>query len=243
MARPLTGQVLERAGKRGSTFALRFRAYGQRQYLTLGGAAEGWTRAKAEQELANVLADVRRGLWKPNTPELVEAPAEVPTFHLYASEWIVRMEARGLGERTLEDYRWALELHLLPFFARLRLDEITKRHVDNYAAAKLQGGRLSAGCVNKTICRLSQILGEAFEYEIISANPAAGKRRRLKAARPRRPWVEPEQLMALLEAAEPILGGRGRPLFSTLAGAGLRIGEALDLRWRDVNLARGTLGR
>ena len=32
-----------------------------------------------------------------------------------------------------------------------------------------------------------------------------------------------------------------RPLLSTLAGAGLRIGEACALEWRDVNLSRGTL--
>ena len=37
------------------------------------------------------------------------------------------------------------------------------------------------------------------------------------------------------------LGRRGRPLLATLAGAGLRIQEALDLERRHVNLARGTL--
>ena len=36
MARPPTGQVLERAGKRGRTFAIRFRAYGKREYVTAG---------------------------------------------------------------------------------------------------------------------------------------------------------------------------------------------------------------
>src|SRR5687768_17303069 len=60
MPRKPTGEVLER--RRGATviYALRFRAYGQRRYLTLGTKAEGWTRARAEEELQNVLADVRR---------------------------------------------------------------------------------------------------------------------------------------------------------------------------------------
>lgn len=43
MARPATGQVLERQGKRGRTFAIRFRAYGQRQYVTTAAT----TRAAA----------------------------------------------------------------------------------------------------------------------------------------------------------------------------------------------------
>ena len=77
--------------------------------------------------------------------------------------------------------------------------------------------------------RLSQILELAVEYELIEGNPAAGKRRRLKATKPRRPWVEPEQLPALLDGAEGRLAGRGRPLLATLAVAGLRIDEALSL--------------
>ncbi len=68
MARPPTGQVLERTTGRGRTYALRFRAYGKRHYLTLGAGEEGWSRRHAEEELANVLADVRRGIWKPPTP-------------------------------------------------------------------------------------------------------------------------------------------------------------------------------
>ena len=41
MSRPATGQVLERKGKSGTTYALRFRAYGRRQYVTLGTRDEG----------------------------------------------------------------------------------------------------------------------------------------------------------------------------------------------------------
>src|SRR5688572_14673638 len=90
MARKATGQVVERKRKGGRVFALRFRAHGERQYVTLGRFEDGWTRRKAEVELENVLADVRRGIWQPPAPEPelgVEAKQE-PDFHRFASDWV-----------------------------------------------------------------------------------------------------------------------------------------------------------
>jgi hypothetical protein len=57
------GQVIERRLKSGRIYAIRFHVYGRRRYLTLGHESEGWTRRRAEDALANVLADVRRDLW------------------------------------------------------------------------------------------------------------------------------------------------------------------------------------
>jgi len=77
------------------------------------------------------------------------------------------------------------------------------------------------------------VLETAVEYGLIPSNPAAGKRRKLKNTRPVRSWVEPEQLPAFLAAAP---SGMGRMLLGLLAGSGLRIDEALTLRWRHVDL-------
>ena len=250
MARAPTGQVLKRRGKRGTVYALRFRALGERRYVTLG--PEVTTQAQADEALTSVLAEVRLALWRPPAVEVDIGEREEQTFHEFASEWL---EARRpeLTARTYDDYKWSLTHHLLPFYKNHRLSEITVREVDRYKTAKLAEGVLSANTLNKTLTRLSQILSLAAEYELIPANPAAGKRRRVKGTKPRRPWVEPEQLMTLLEAAEAVdsevrserkvalLGGRGRPLLATLAGTGLRIDEALSVQRTHVNTAKGTL--
>ncbi|MBA2636828.1 MAG: tyrosine-type recombinase/integrase [Solirubrobacterales bacterium] len=84
-------------------------------------------------------------------------------------------------------------------------------------------------------------------YGHAPANPAAGKRRKLKTTRPQRPFLEPAQVTALLDAASQLDGedrsGRRyrRPLLATAAFAGLRVGELLSLTWGDVNLATGTI--
>jgi integrase len=237
MARKATGQVIAPKGKQQRSFAIRFPAYGKRRFVTLGRPEDGWTRQKAEEELQNVLADVRRGIWQPDEP--TPAPAEPepePTFHEFATAWLRNGES-GWRPKTIRDYRWALELHLLPYFAQHQLSEITVEQVDHDKAAKLREGRLAPNSINKTITRLAQILEVAVEYERIERNPAKGKRRRVKGTQPRRTWVEPEQLPALLDAADPHL----RPIVATLAGGGLRISEACALNWSDVRLATGTL--
>ncbi|HMJ02272.1 MAG TPA: site-specific integrase [Conexibacter sp.] len=268
MPRKPTGQVIERDRKRGRTFAVRFRAYGERHLVTLGTVDEGWTRPRAEQELENILADVRRGIWQPPHPDVVDAaPApRDPTFHEFASEWFEGVEL-GLKPRTRVDYRWRLSNHLLPYFAGHRLSAITVEEVDRYRRAKereravLERARaqqvtrppadrerlarpLSNGSINKTIRLLAQVLQQAVEYGLVDRNPATGKRRMLREAKPSRSYLQPAQVKALLAASHKLDeearhgdAGRRWPLLATLVLAGLRISEALDLRWRDVNLA------
>lgn len=240
MARKATGEVKERQARDGTTtFSIRFRAYGKRRQITLGNSAEGWTRQRAQVELANVLADVRRGFWRPDEPTPVpEQPSEVPTFHAFASDWLALREPE-LSQKTVAVYRWMLTSHLLPVFATYRLSEIKIADVDRYKSAKKREGRLGAAQINKSLKIMSMIFDLAAEYELIpeGQNPASGKRRRLKEPKPERVWIEPEQLPSLLMAADERL----RPLISLLAGGGLRPNEALELDRCDPSLATATV--
>lgn len=141
MTRRSKGEVLRRKVKGGTVFAIRFRAYGKRPYVTLGSIEDGWTRQQAEQELRHVLADVERGVWQPpsRTPE-VEPSGLVPTFHEFASRWLANREPE-LRPKTIGNYRWQLSNHLLPFFAEMAVNEIGPEDVDRYKAQKLRGGR------------------------------------------------------------------------------------------------------
>ena len=251
MPRPATGQVLERDGRGGRTFALRFRAYGRRQYVTLGNAEDGWTRARADTELENVLADVRRGIWRPPEPEpVVEVRAE-PTFHEFASEWLEAVSP-ALARGTVLRYRWQLTDYLLPAFHAHPLSQITVAEVDRYRDERVKEGRLSAGEINKTLVRLGQILDVAEERGLVDRNPLRvnPRRRKLKTSKPRAIWLDQaEQVGALLAAARELdadaRGDRkhvGRcATVATLVFAGLRIEELCGLRWRDVDLASGRL--
>jgi Phage integrase central domain len=231
MRRGHRGQVLELERKAGRTFALRFRAYGKRRYLTLGTADEGWTRRRAEEELENVLADVRRGIWRPQATASTVSGEPNPSFHEFASKWLDAMRHEGLAPTTVATYRWELTHHLLPFFAGHRLAEITISEVDRYRQEKVREGLLNATSINKTIARLAQILDIAVERELIDRNPARGRRRKLRQRAPERTWLDrAEQIEALLQAAgeldsEARVDRRATPrraLLATLTLAGLR---------------------
>lgn len=243
----MPGQVVEYEGKRGRSYSIRFQAYGKRRFITLGNDRDGWTRARAEQELQDVLSDVRRGLWREAAPPPIVVEPKDPTFHEFASEWMAAIRGE-IRKTTADNYAWQLVHHLLPYFAKHRLSQITVQEVDRYRHRKVAEGRLGPKSINETIARLAQILDVAVEYEILERNPAVGRKRRLKAARPRPVHLDAaEQIAALLDAAGDLDAGSNartagrRPFVATLVFGGLRIGEACQLRWRDVDLANGRL--
>jgi integrase len=246
MPRPATGSIVERRGVDGRIYrSLRFHALGRRRTIPLGPVP----RAEAERELAFVMADVARGQWRP--PEPVGSPAEleVPTFHAFAEQWWLLRE-RTWRPKTIKDYRWKLEAHLIPFFGELQLDRITVAEVERYVATKLaeQPRPLSPRSINASITLLAQILEAAVDRDLMPRNPARGRGRKIRERPPTRSYLETAgQITALLDAAAELdTDARAdrrhierHALLATLLFAGLRIGELCALRWRDVDLTTG----
>jgi integrase len=165
-----------------------------------------------------------------------------------------------VDERTVEQWVWALSLHLLPHFAELCPSQITAASVKQFMVAKQaereerdadiaawqrkdprKRGRmpargLSNASINKCLKVLAQVLDEAVDEGYVTENVARGKKRRLRAAKPRRTWLELGQVQALLEAA-----GEHRALLAAMILTGLRVSELTALRWRDLDLAGSRL--
>ena len=102
---------------------------------------------------------------------------------------------------------------------------------------------LSNESINKTLVLLTNILDSAVERGALDTNPARGKRRRLKASRPTRRVLEPDELAEVLATATDMDRsirrdrqiGR-RPMIAVMAKAGLRVTELCQLRWRNVDV-------
>lgn len=208
-----------------------------------GGWDEASARTELGNEMARVRLGIWRRREPPPElviPNLV--PGEVPTFHEYASWWLQAKtdgtigENGGLDENTIKDYRWRICHHLLPFFGRYRLDGIDGDLCLAFKARKLAEARelreqidagadlrdernrrlqpLGLSSVAKIISTLVAILDEAIEDDHITVNPARKKRMKIKVPKPRRTFLERDELAALLDAAAE----QDRPLANVKLG-------------------------
>jgi integrase len=230
--RPATGNIVKPTEKQPS-FALRFTAYGNREYLTLGRPEDGWTLLRAERELAAVLRDVELGTWQPSRRQPPQ-PQHDPRFLEFASDWFA-LKRFEIEPNTARSYRNDLTNHLLPFFAEHRISEFTIAEVDRYREHKVKekavcqaavdAGRplmveivdkrgrrynrvkkpLSARSINMQIDVLEQILEVAVERDLLPSNPAKGRRRRLKVSKARPVYLDSaEHIQVMLEAADEL---------------------------------------
>ncbi len=261
--RKAPGQIVEQCGKRGMAWALRFRLPdGRRVSEKLGQdyGPDAIDRKEAEARAERLLAQVRLGQYRTKQERAAdlaarEAERETPYFLTFSEEWMDRRRVlggrrgTGLSASGENDLSWRLD-HLCSWFGGMKLAEIDEAEVERYATAKrsasVREGGLGATSVNKTLSTLEAILANAVRYRIVDRNVVDGYR--VPGAKYRAEILDrASQVEALLDAAGEkdrtgrLRVGHGRALLAVLVFGGLRIGEALALRWRDIDLASGVL--
>lgn len=185
------------------------------------------------------------------TNQLVEGRSGDPApgrirFEAWVDEW--RRAPGFVRETTLERDESMIRTHVLPAFGRYRLCEIRREDVKAWVEQLSKSGTpgrgagrpLSPSTVHKAHQTLAKILEAAVEDGRIGTNPARGVRLP-KIADEERRFLSPDELVHLEDAVEQVAGPSWSVLVPFLADTGLRIGEALALRWADLNPLRGTV--
>jgi integrase len=202
---------------------------GQRQQVRKGGHK---TRAEAEQALAALVDEANRGQAAHDGGQKVAD---------YLRAWLEAKMRDGLRPNTVVGYRHHIEDFLIPRLGHLRLRDLNPSHVEHALRAIAiptgKGRPLGPATIRRVHATLRSALASAKRRRLITYNPAVDMDLP-KVSRPKaRPW-EPAELGTFLDS----LGGhRLAPLFETIAATGLRRGEALGLRWDDVDLERMVL--
>jgi hypothetical protein len=152
-------------------------------------------------------------------------------FTEYVDGTYIPVVPEQMAVSTKGRYLGILRNYLTPQFGELALRDITTLSVDRYMAG-LGTTKLAHESLDKIRDVLSSILASAVRYGLLLENPAEGVRLpHRRSGRKAKPWITRAQFDALVEfIREPYASMVYVAVFT-----GLRAGELVGLRWRNVH--------
>lgn len=196
------------------------------------GTSDGLTRPQAEKRLRQMMEAHEPTVAADRRLNLKDA----------GELYVTHLEGLDRKSSTIDDYRMILRARLVPFFGDRSLARITPELIEQYVAAKRRAGRAT-----NTIVKDLNLLHGVFKYGVrrkwVLSNPVeAVDRPKSGGASKDIRYLTNEEVDALRRAApNDLLGPTDRVLYLAAAELGLRRGELVALRWRDVDWTAGVV--
>ena len=192
------------------------------------------TKRDAQRILREVLLSVEQGSYvKPNKITLGE----------WLSQWLKDYVSMNTTDRTQESYRYIVEGHLIPSVGKVILADLQPQHIQSYYAEKLSNGRADGegGLSARSVVYHHRILSKALNYAVKMGMVVRNVANLVEPPRVKKVTMNTlstEEVTRFLEAAKET---DYYVFFATLLYTGLRRGELLALRWRNLDLIKGNL--
>jgi integrase len=193
------------------------------------GSREGLTRKQAEVELRRLMHEVR--------------PVATGN-HLTVSEvgerLLLHLGAIGRKPTTLATYRSQFNTHLLPHLGAVPVDRATPEQIEGLIAEMRRSGSSAKTIVN-ALTLLHQIFAFAQRKRWCEVNPCEAVDRPRVEDSTEIHFLTADEIEALLRAVplDHPYGPTDHALYLTAVMSGLRQGELLALRWRDIDWMAG----
>jgi integrase len=202
-----------------------------RGYVSVGGGRRKYVYGKTREEAREKL---KAALRAQSDGTLVVGPRH--TLNQYLAVWLRDTVQPTVRPWTYKGYEVLVRVHIAPELGNVVLDKLTPQHVQ-----ALMNRKLEAGMAPKTVQYMRGVLRTALEqalrWGLVSRNVAAlvdGPR----VERSTHSVLDAEMARVLVEAAP---SDRLGALYVVTLALGLRQGEALGLRWEDVDFEGGLL--
>ncbi len=214
------------------SFILNYRTKAGRERRITIGQFPNWKAVSARQEARRLRQEVDRGGDPLGDLEATRAaPAMAALFDRIEAEHVVRKRTL-----TANEYKRMLRLHIRPHFgqhtkvADVRYEDIEALH----RAVTKKAGPYQA---NRVLALLSKAFNLAVKWRMRPDNPCRGVERNPEHKRQR--YARPDELERLSAALNAHSDKQAVDVIRVLLLTGCRKGEAMTMRWSDIDLATG----
>jgi integrase len=179
------------------------------------------------------------------------------TLKEFAPVFLDRCRARDIKPRTIERYESALKIHILPDLGDKRVRELDRPTVEALIVTKRNGdesrqgqkgddaagrAKLAKGTVLHLLMTMSAILQAAVAVQLLVSNPLGRLAKEMRLNRRKKgdkqnvkAFDQPQLARFLTVAREN--APDAFPVLAVMGLAGLRVGEAMALKWESLDLA------
>lgn len=151
-------------------------------------------------------------------------------FRDFIDNWFKTVARDRVSDKTLRGYEQSTRLYLIPNLGTTQLERITPEQIQKLYYEMREKG-LSSSTIKNVHAVLNSALKQAVRWGKINRNPAAlvdlprNKKTEMKV-------LNQEEAKRFLDTA---IYNRLKSLFSLLITTGMRPGEALALKWNDID--------
>lgn len=195
-----------------------------------------WIDGYSRQELFMKAAAVLQKYGKVDVPAEKTEP-HTPYFASYLEMWWKLYKVPKLRHTTRTSYRNAIDLRILPFFKDMRLEDINTNTIQAFY-------NKHEGMAHSSIHQMSVILHQVFDLAVedghMKFNPTESKRLFMKGTKQKREALRDCDVKEIMDKLS-LLEAKDRIPLAILLYTGVRRGEALGLRWENLDWKKGVI--
>ncbi|WP_112465240.1 tyrosine-type recombinase/integrase [Streptomyces triticisoli] len=206
-------------------------------YVTVGVKDDGTPdRRHVSRKTRAEVTKVVRDLEKQRDSTGVRKAGQTWTVKTWLTHWVENIAALSVGENTIDGYRVAVYHHLIPGLGAHRLEKLEPEHLERFYR-KMQANGSAAGTAHQAHRTVRTALNEAVRRRHLTTNPASIAKAPKIEEEEVEPYTLEEVQRLLLEAGKH----RNTARWVIALALGLRQGEALGLKWEDVDFENGVI--